>query len=526
MSALDGWIDICRAGTWRDMAGRAVPLDADRLDRIVAAHAAADPAPVVVGHPETDAPAYAWIDGLRRVGDRLQARLRDIAPPFREAVEAGRYAGRSIALEGDRLRHVGFLGGRAPAVPGLAPTRFSSAPETVVAFERCDDEAPRHAAALSAREGVDGTHDDGGTGSRKDPCPPHPDPLRASGRTGDEDGASLVPLSAPEERGGDGAPDADSADTGDDRSDLAAGHEEDRAAEQPGACDASARRPQGAGDERDRAARSGPAGATAPARREARSQASGASARRLREIEQDRAAEQPGASARRLRETEEDRAARSGPAGATAPARREARSQASGASARRLREIEQDRAAEQSGASARRLRDIEEREAQLLAREAALAGDESRRSADAALAPHVESGRVLPAERAGLAALLAALIQEDGDGSDGSGDAACRTIAFSAADGSEVRARPAAILQRFLAGLPSRVDYRTLAGGPVPGAPGAPGSLDHVGEDSERIAAEARALIAAEAARGMTLSPAEAVDRARARRGLGNGGGR
>ena len=44
MSALDGWIDICRAGTWRDMAGRAVPLDADRLDRIVAAHAAADAA--------------------------------------------------------------------------------------------------------------------------------------------------------------------------------------------------------------------------------------------------------------------------------------------------------------------------------------------------------------------------------------------------------------------------------------------------------------------------------------------------
>ena len=471
MSALDGWIDICRAGTWRDMAGRAVPLDAHRLDRIVAAHAAADPAPVVVGHPETDAPAYAWIDGLRRVGDRLQATLRDIAPPFREAVEAGRYAGRSIALEGDRLRHVGFLGGRAPAVPGLAPTRFSSAPETVVAFERCDDEAPRRAAALSAREGVDGTHDDGGTGSRKDPRPPHPDPLRASGRTGDEDGAGLVPLSAPEERGGDGAPDADASDTGDDRSALATGDEENRAAEQPGACDASARRPQGAGDERDRAARSGPAGATAPARREARSQASGASARRLREIERDQAAEQPGASARRLR-------------------------------------------------------DIEEREAQLAAREAALAGDESRRNADAALAPHVESGRVLPAERPGLAALLAALIQEDGDGSDGSGDAACRTIAFSSADGSEVRARPAAILQRFLAGLPSRVDYRTLAGGPVPGAPGAPGSLDHVGEDSERIAAEARALIAAEAARGMTLSPAEAVDRARAKRGLGNGGGR
>ena len=118
MSALDGWIDICRAGTWRDIAGREVAIDEARLDRIVAEHAAADPAPVVVGHPEADAPAYAWIESLRRVGDRLQATLRDIAPAFREAVEAGRYAGRSIALQGDTLRHLGFLGGRAPRCRG------------------------------------------------------------------------------------------------------------------------------------------------------------------------------------------------------------------------------------------------------------------------------------------------------------------------------------------------------------------------------------------------------------------------
>ena len=251
MSALDGWIDICRAGTWRDMAGRAVSLDQDRLDRIVAGHAAADPAPVVVGHPETDAPAYAWVDALRRVGDRLQARLRDVAPSFREAVEAGRYSGRSIALEGDRLRHVGFLGGRAPAVPGLAPTRFGRAPETVVAFEGDESDAPSLASALSAPEGsgeesdtpdttaddtggdghTDETQDDGGVGSLDDPRPPHPDPLRTHGPTGDEDGASLVPLSAPEGRGGDGAarPEAGARQT------QVAGHEEGRAAQQSGA---------------------------------------------------------------------------------------------------------------------------------------------------------------------------------------------------------------------------------------------------------------------------------------------------
>ena len=150
MSALDGWIDVCRAGTWRDSAGREVAIDEARLDRIVAAHGAADPAPVVVGHPKTDAPAFAWIDGLRRVGDRLQAQLRDIAAPFREAVEAGRYAGRSIALQGDTLRHLGFLGGRAPAVPGLAPTQFAAEPETVIAFSAAEFAGPIERAAFDA----------------------------------------------------------------------------------------------------------------------------------------------------------------------------------------------------------------------------------------------------------------------------------------------------------------------------------------------------------------------------------------
>ena len=84
---------------------------------------------------------------------------------------------------------------------------------------------------------------------------------------------------------------------------------------------------------------------------------------------------------------------------------------------------------------------------------------------------------------------------------------------------------PAAILERFIEGLPRRVDYRTLAGGPVPGASALAGSHEGTGEDSERIAAEARTLMAAEAERGVTLTPAEAVDRARARRGLGIQGG-
>ena len=377
MSALDGWIDICRAGTWRDMQGHDVRLDEDRLDRIVATHAAADAAPVVIGHPEADAPAYAWIDGLRRAGDRLQAKLRDIAPSFREAVEAGRYSGRSIALQGDTLRHVGFLGGRAPAVSGLVPTRFAAAPQTVVAFT--DD---------SEAESPDASPAD------------HPDSLRALGPGGDEDGDSLVSLSALQGRG--------------------------EAGEEIGVCPLPA----------------------------------------------------PG--------SEEDASARA------VLAEREA--------------------------------SLAAREATLLEREAAAAADDRRRTAEAVIAPHVDAGRVLPAERVALVALLAALGDDPGSADEGAAGGRA-TIVFASATGDEVRMQPAAILERFIEGLPRRVDYRTLAGGSVPGASAIAGSHEDAGEDSERIAAEARNMMAAEAETGVTLTPAEAVDRARAKRGLGIGGG-
>ncbi|MDE0389880.1 MAG: hypothetical protein OXI75_14370 [Rhodospirillales bacterium] len=376
MSALDGWIDICRAGTWRDIAGREVTIDEARLDRIVAEHAAADPAPVVVGHPEADAPAFAWIDALRRSGDRLQAKLRDISAPFREAVEAGRYAGRSIALRGDTLRHLGFLGGRAPAVPGLAPTCFASAPETVIAFADSAAEAPQQSSEVQ------------------------PDSLRVLEPRGDEDGTGLVPLCVPQARG---------------------------------------------------------------------------------EVEQE--GSDPSSASP---------AAADGDGGRAALAEREMA--------------------------------LAERETNLLAREAAAAADDRQRAAELAIAPHLEAGRVLSAERAALVALLAALGDERNTDDEGAAGGHA-TIALASPSGGEERMRPAAILERFIGGLPRRVDYRTLAGGPVPGASAFAGTYEDAGKDSERIAAEARALMAAEAERGVTLTPAEAVDRARARRGLGTEGG-
>ena len=412
MSALDGWIDVCRAGTWRDMAGREVALDEARFDRIVAAHAAADPAPVVVGHPETDAPAFAWIDGLRRSGDRLQAKLRDISAPFREAVEAGRYAGRSIALQGDTLRHLGFLGGRAPAVPGLAPTQFADKPETVIALAD---------AALAA----------GPVERRAFAGPVEARAFGAMARIARGWRESIIAR--------DGIEAADAAIPDWEIENLA------EAAKPPPAAGTDTAPAFGATDE----ARA--FGATDPDTTHARDD----------HPEHD---EQEGA----MPKTEAELAA-------------------------------------ESAALDTRSGELDTRETALAAREAEHAARDRLATAEAALKPHVEAGRVLPAETAGLAALLASL--PDGD------DAA---LSFAAADGGgEVSSAPRAIFDRFLAALPSRVDYGTRAGGPTPGT----GGSDELAGSAAR-GAEARALMASEPG----LSLIDAVDRVRAKHGLPTGG--
>ncbi|WP_419740180.1 hypothetical protein [Ruegeria sp.] len=137
-SALDGWIDIFRAGTHTDAHGRRATWTQGDLAAIVGDYAGADPAPVVLGHPDTDGPAMGWVSGLRVTGDRLQARLSRLDAGFRAAVEAGRYGPRSVALAplstGWRLRHLGFLGASRPAIEGLSPSQFSARADGVLVF--------------------------------------------------------------------------------------------------------------------------------------------------------------------------------------------------------------------------------------------------------------------------------------------------------------------------------------------------------------------------------------------------------
>lgn len=121
------WVPVFRTGTHTDMSGHTRTWTGEDLDKIISSY---DPqtheAPVVIGHPKENAPAYGWVQALKRTGDVLYAGLKDLDPAFVQIVREGRYRKRSISLYPDlTLRHVGFLGAVPPAVKGLPDVKFS-----------------------------------------------------------------------------------------------------------------------------------------------------------------------------------------------------------------------------------------------------------------------------------------------------------------------------------------------------------------------------------------------------------------
>lgn len=115
------WIEVFRTG---DYGEKGSYTEAD-IDQIIANFNATDRAPIVVGHPSTDSPAWGWIDALKRKGDTLFARIAEMRDELKQAIADGRFRNRSIRLiqrdDGPSLAHVGFLGGVLPEVKGLAP---------------------------------------------------------------------------------------------------------------------------------------------------------------------------------------------------------------------------------------------------------------------------------------------------------------------------------------------------------------------------------------------------------------------
>ncbi|MET3611784.1 hypothetical protein ABID16_000089 [Rhizobium aquaticum] len=132
-----GPIEIFRAGTFTPMNGEPAKITTRELKEIASTYDPVNyPAPVVIGHPKTDTPAYGWVDKLYVEGDKLMATTRETVAEFADMVKEGRYKKVSVSLflpnstanpkpGSVYLQHLGFLGGASPAVPGLKPVQFS-----------------------------------------------------------------------------------------------------------------------------------------------------------------------------------------------------------------------------------------------------------------------------------------------------------------------------------------------------------------------------------------------------------------
>lgn len=121
------WIEVFSIGRWTDGAGNTSDWTLDDLKEIAESY---NPqiydAPIVIGHPDIDSPAYGWIDALKVEGEKLLAKPKQLVDEFKDWVKRGLYKKISISIFPDMtLRHIGFLGGAPPAVKGLKSVAFT-----------------------------------------------------------------------------------------------------------------------------------------------------------------------------------------------------------------------------------------------------------------------------------------------------------------------------------------------------------------------------------------------------------------
>lgn len=130
-------LQIFKSGTHPAMDGRDYTFTAADLAATAAAYTpAAHEAPITIGHPATDLPAYGWVASLAVVDGALEATPAQVDPAFAELVASGAYkkisakfyhpTQKSNPVPGTYyLRHVGFLGAQPPGVKGLRDPSFA-----------------------------------------------------------------------------------------------------------------------------------------------------------------------------------------------------------------------------------------------------------------------------------------------------------------------------------------------------------------------------------------------------------------
>ncbi len=143
-------IPFFRAGTHTDNQGRRIEFTEAALAAAIAGY---DPklhrAPLVIGHPRDNGPAFGWVQSLGR-NDKGEATAvpEQLHSDFAEGVADGRWYPRSASWYAPTdprnpkpgiyyLRHIGFLGAQPPAIKGLSDIEFDDG-EDILEIEFSD----------------------------------------------------------------------------------------------------------------------------------------------------------------------------------------------------------------------------------------------------------------------------------------------------------------------------------------------------------------------------------------------------
>ncbi len=129
-------IQIFRSGTHTDASGNKIIISNDDIDTMIANYNESNKAPLVIGHPTTNAPAFGWANKLSRKDDILYASFSDVHEDIKQAVTDKHYQKVSTSFYAPQHphnptqgswypRHVGLLGATAPAIKGLETVAFS-----------------------------------------------------------------------------------------------------------------------------------------------------------------------------------------------------------------------------------------------------------------------------------------------------------------------------------------------------------------------------------------------------------------
>ena len=145
-------IHVFRAGTHVTAAGERIEFtQADLAASAAAYDPALHEAPLVIGHPKNDGPAYGWTKGLRAEGNDLYVVPDQLNPEFAQMVSDGAFKKRSLKWyrPTDPLnpkpgvwypQHLGFLGATPPAIKGLKPVELAQGGNLVeVEFSQWED---------------------------------------------------------------------------------------------------------------------------------------------------------------------------------------------------------------------------------------------------------------------------------------------------------------------------------------------------------------------------------------------------